>query len=112
MIHKPTFKLSNCVAHHTKDWEASAQFYQHVMGLNVQESESHLEIKNEKLLLYIQDNPNVKGTVLEFVVDDVEEAKAYLLSQNCKVIKWEGKGKDCFMIDPFGLIFNLWEKDS
>jgi len=26
------------------------------------------------------------------------------------VVKWEGKGNDCYMRDPFGLVFNLWEK--
>jgi len=25
---------------------------------------------------------------------------------------WEGKGKDCYMRDPFGLTFNLWEENQ
>ncbi len=80
------------------------------MGLNVQESESHLEIKDEKIFMYIQDNPNIQGMVMEYVVSDVEEAKSYLISHGCTVMKWDGKGKDCYMKDPYGIVFNLWEE--
>jgi len=47
---------------------------------------------------------------MEYFVDDVEAARQYLESNGCKVIKWEGKGKDCYMRDPYGLTFNLWEE--
>ena len=110
MSKKPLFQLSSCVAHHTKDWKQSVHFYKDVMGLNVQESESHLEIKDEKIFMYIQDNPNIQGMVMEYVVSDVEEAKSYLISHGCTVLKWDGKGKDCYMKDPYGIVFNLWEE--
>ena len=48
---------------------------------------------------------------MEFNVDDLDEAKEYLLANDCTVVKWEGKGKDCYMRDPYGLVFNLWEKE-
>ncbi|MBL7013509.1 MAG: hypothetical protein ISR83_03745 [Candidatus Marinimicrobia bacterium] len=110
MQKKPTFRMSPCVAHHTKDWKQSAHFYKDVMGLDVCEKDSHLEIKNDPILMYVQPNPGVEGMVMEYVVEDVELAKNYLLSHGCEIIKWEGKGKDCYMKDPFGFTFNLWEE--
>ncbi|MGY8787231.1 MAG: VOC family protein [Fidelibacterota bacterium] len=47
---------------------------------------------------------------MEYFVNNVEDARYYLEAKGCKVIKWEGKGKDCYMQDPFGLTFNLWEE--
>jgi hypothetical protein len=47
---------------------------------------------------------------LEFLVEDLEAARDHLIGNGCKIIKWEGKGKDCYLQDPFGVVFNLWEK--
>ena len=38
-----------------------------------------------------------------------EEACRELEARGCQVVVWEGKGGDCYMRDPFGLTFNLWE---
>ena len=51
------------------------------------------------------------GTVLEFCVDNLDVAKERLVSKGCQIIKWEEKGKDCYLKDPFGVIFNLWEEN-
>ena len=72
---------------------------------------NHLHIRSGDLNLYIMDNDDLRGTVMEFNVDDLDEAKEYLLANDCTVVKWEGKGKDCYMRDPYGLVFNLWEKE-
>jgi hypothetical protein len=47
---------------------------------------------------------------MEYFVNNVDDARYYLEAKGCKVIKWAGKGKDCYMQDPFGLTFNLWEE--
>lgn len=74
--------------------------------------ENHLHIRNKELNLYIMENNELRGTVLEFNIDDVEVAKEYLEKHGCIVVKWEGKGKDCYMKDPYGLVFNLWENNK
>ena len=56
------------------------------------------------------DNDELRGVVIEFNVENVEEARHHLEKYGCSVVKWEGKGNDCYMRDPFGLVFNLWEK--
>ena len=45
-------------------------------------------------------------------VYDLDAARDRLVSKGCRVIKWEGKGKDCYIQDPFGMIFNLWEENE
>ena len=44
-----------------------------------------------------------------WVVDDVEAARELLEHNGCKVLHWEGAGKACFIEDPFGVRFNLWQ---
>jgi len=102
--------MSTNIAVHSKKWKNAIHFYQDVMGLDVKESQTHLEVQNGPIFMYVQDNPGVDGIVMEYFVDDVEIAKDYLEKQGCTVLKWEGKGKDCYMKDPFGLQFNLWEE--
>lgn len=29
--------------------------------------------------------------------------------KGCQVVVWEGGGKPCYMRDPYGFVFNLWE---
>ena len=105
------FELSNHVALQHPDWRNSESYYKDVMGLDTKIAGNHLHIRSGDLNLYIMDNDNLRGTVMELNVGDVDEAKEYLLANDCTVVKWEGKGKDCYMRDPYGLVFNLWEKE-
>ena len=51
----------------------------------------------------------MSGLVLELFVDNPEETREILLDNGCKIISWKEKGQDCYIQDPFGVIFNLWE---
>lgn len=87
--------MSTNIALHSKQWKDAKAFYQHVMGLDAQESATHLEIKNGPIFMYVQENPGIDGVVMEYFVDDVEVAREFLEKQGCTVLKWDGKGKDC-----------------
>ncbi|MBT3936187.1 MAG: hypothetical protein HOK52_05495 [Candidatus Marinimicrobia bacterium] len=56
-------------------------------------------------LMYVQGNPNIQGIVMEYM----EQAKTYLLSNGCTILKRHEKGKDCYMDGAYGIVFNLWE---
>ena len=60
--------------------------------------------------LYVMESSDVSGPVLELIVDDIEKAKHHLVKHGWCVIRWEGKGNDCYMKDPNGIVFNLWEE--
>ncbi|MCH7612359.1 MAG: hypothetical protein IIB45_03265 [Candidatus Marinimicrobia bacterium] len=106
------FELTTHIALQHPDWKSSELYYKNVLGLDTKMEENHLHIRNEELNLYIMENNELRGTVLEFNIDDVEVAKEYLEKHGCIVVKWEGKGKDCYMKDPYGLVFNLWENNK
>jgi len=42
-------------------------------------------------------------------VADLDKARNELMEKGCMVVTWEGKGNPCYMRDPFGFVFNLWE---
>ncbi|MBT3179997.1 MAG: hypothetical protein HOB40_10475 [Candidatus Marinimicrobia bacterium] len=106
----PKFQMSTNIAVHSKDWKISSDFYGNVMGLVIKEHPTYLEVQNGPIKMYVQENKDVETPVMEYYVKNVEVARVYLESNGCKIIKWEGKGKDCYMKDPFGLTFNLWEE--
>lgn len=60
--------------------------------------------------MFVQEDQQVAGLVMELFVEDLEAAKQFLLDNGCKIIRWEGLGKDCYIEDPFGLKFNIWQK--
>lgn len=103
------FELGNHVALQHPDWKESDSFYKNVLGLDTSLVGNHLHIRRGELNLYIMENDELRGTAMEFNAEDVEAAKDHLLAHGCAVVKWEGKGQDCYMRDPYGLVFNLWE---
>ena len=110
---KDPFRKSNHAAVLASDLKAARDFYENVMELElVNATEEQLVFKTGDSFFYVIYNPDCTGTVLEFSVDDLNASRDRLMNKGCRVIKWEGKGKDCYMQDPFGMIFNLWEETA
>ena len=47
---------------------------------------------------------------MELFVDNLEAARDHLVANGCKVLRWHGKRQDCYIQDPYGVIYNLWEE--
>ena len=108
-----TLKKSNNVAILTRDIQLARKFYADVLHLPiVKESATKIEFQTGESCFYIIKNDEIQNTVLEYLVNNLEAAKEYLLENGCEIVKWEGKGRDCYMKDPFGTIFNLWEEKT
>ena len=60
--------------------------------------------------IFIIKDDEVQGPVLELFVDDLEAARQELVANGCKVLRWRGKGQDCYIQDAFGVIYNIWEE--
>jgi catechol 2,3-dioxygenase-like lactoylglutathione lyase family enzyme len=104
------FKLSHCVAVHVKDREAAVKFYREVLGLETVETDlPQIEFKTDPIRLFL-DEADRPATVMEFLVPDVEAARRELEAAGCTVLRWQGKGGDCYIRDPFGFVFNLWQE--
>ena len=61
-----------------------------------------------KVNLFITEGKSL-GPITEFIVADLDKARNELMEKGCMVVTWEGNGKPCYMRDPFGFVFNLWE---
>ena len=110
---KAPFRKGNHAAVLAPDLKAARDFYENVMELElVNSTDEQLVFKTGDSLFYVIHDPDRSGTVLEFCVDDLDAATDKLVSKGCRVIKWEGKGKDCYIKDPFGMIFNLWAENT
>lgn len=103
------YKVSQCVSYHHPAKDNVVKFYRDVIGLEVVSDENDMaELKAGPMRLFV-DKRERQQLVLELIVEDLDQAREELVAAGCKVICWEGKGKDCYIRDPFGQLFNLWE---
>ena len=85
-------------------------FYRDVLGLEVVvDGDEGAELKAGCNRLFI-DSGSQMGPILEIIVSDLDTARDMLVSKGCRVVVWEGKGARCYMRDPFGFLFNLYEE--
>jgi len=95
----------------TKNIEKAEKFYSNFLGFPIRsKNENEIDINAHPMSLFVikDDEPSVP--ILELFVDDLEIAKEELLAKGCTIIKLVGKGKYCYIKDPFGVVFNIWEK--
>lgn len=107
------FRLSPNVALRTTEAGRAVEFYSGVLGFPVtDESGGESTIDAPPLTLFIIHDDEVAGPVHELFVEDLEAARDELVANGCEVVRWRGKGQDCYIRDPFGVMFNLWEDPS
>ena len=104
------YTMSTNVAVRIPDIEPAVAFYSGVLGFNTRSrTADEADLDAAPLTLFVIADQEPRGPVMELFVDDLEAAREELLAHGCKVLRWEGKGRDCYIQDPFGLVFNLWE---
>lgn len=104
------FRMSPNIAVRTKDFSDAIAFYTEVLGFNNRSTDPELaDLDAGPLNMFIIEDHELSGPVMELFVEDLEQARKELLAHGCEVIRWRGKGQDCYIRDPFGVVFNLWE---
>ncbi|MBT3313447.1 MAG: VOC family protein [Anaerolineae bacterium] len=104
-------RMSPNIAIRHKDYTAAVNFYTNVIGFENRSSDSRLaDFDADSINLFVLEDDEFNGPVLEFFVSNLEEARDYLVKNGCKVLRWRGKRQDCYIQDPFGVIYNLWEE--
>jgi predicted enzyme related to lactoylglutathione lyase len=106
------FRMSPNVAVRTQEqFSAAVDFYSKVLGFQIRSNNSDLaELDASPINLLILEDDEIRGPVMELFVDDLEEARQILEANGCKILRWRGKGQDCYIQDPFGVKFNVWEE--
>ncbi|MCF6137489.1 VOC family protein [Pseudalkalibacillus berkeleyi] len=105
------YKMSNNIGFQVKDVNEAKEFYEKVFGFK-QPSDSQvqeIEFRTEHHSIFLIEGEENLGPVLEIIVEDLEEARKHLLENHFTIVRWEGKGNDCYVRDPYGMIYNLWE---
>ena len=106
------FRMSPNIAVRTQGQFAEAlEFYTNVLGFQNRSENPELgDLDANPINLLILEDDEIHGPVMELFVDDLEEARKTLEANGCKILRWRGKGQDCYIQDPFGVIFNIWEE--
>ena len=94
-----------------KQFDEALAFYKNVLGFENRSTDPELgDFDANPINLFVLEDDEFRGPVMELFVDDLEEARVYFESNGCKILRWRGKGQDCYIEDPFGVRYNVWEK--
>lgn len=104
------FKMSPNIAVRTDRYQEALDFYSDVFGFDNRSDDPDLgNFDAAPLNMFVIEDQELKGVIHELFVEDLEEARDELVKHGCEVIRWHGKRQDCYIRDPFGVIYNLWE---
>ena len=85
----------------------AARFYVEQLGFEITDhNPKMIGLHGQHINLFIEPGPPL-GPVLEVTVDNVEEAKARLVTNGCEVVKDEPEFPQTYIKDPHGLIYNI-----
>ena len=94
-----------------KQFDEAIAFYSNVLGFNNRSSDPKLgDFDASPINLFVLEDDEFRGPVMELFVDDLDQAREYFEANGCNILRWQGKGQDCYIEDPFGVRFNIWEK--
>ncbi|MFH1853140.1 MAG: VOC family protein [Candidatus Neomarinimicrobiota bacterium] len=106
------FRFSRCLAVQVPDLAAALAYYHNQLGLEIiDQNDDGVELGRGPGRLFLEEG-GLSGPVAEFLTDDLAAAREYLKSAGCEEIVWEGPGGRCYLKDPFGVIFNVFEEQS
>lgn len=104
-------KMSPNIAVRTDRFDEAVEFYSRVIGFVNRSDDPDLgDFDASPMRMFVVEDPEIKGMIHELFVDDLEDARKELVKNGCEVIRWQGKGQDCYIRDPFGVTYNLWEE--
>jgi len=109
------YKLSRCLCLCTPEHTRAVEFYEKVLGLRItSRTTDSVEFDASPFRIFVDQSDahgaTALGMVFEIIVPSLETARTELLQAGCREVRWLGKGKDCYMRDPFGAVFNVWEE--
>ncbi|RDS82420.1 VOC family protein [Dyella psychrodurans] len=96
----------------TGDWAAATEFYASALGFElVYRGQNMVGFETGSFRLYVEKG-EAHGPVFDFLVPDVQAAKAKLVAAGCALVEEDASVPRCYLRDPFGVTFNLGLRDS
>lgn len=101
------FKSTREVIIRTNAWDEACHFYKSVLGLPVTyQAKTMLGFETGAFCLYVEKGAK-HGPVFEFLVPNVDAAKARLIAAGCTVEEEDPSLPRCYIRDPYGVVFNI-----
>jgi len=102
--------MSPNIALRTDKFPEAIDFYSRVLGFTDRSNDPELgDFDAKPLNMFVIEDSEFGGVILELFVENLEKARDLLVKNGCDVVRWRGKGQDCYIRDPYGVIYNLWE---
>lgn len=110
---QPVFRSNSEIAVHVANLEKAEYFYGEVLGFRLlAKTTRQLEFDTGKLRLYVNlDSRPLASFVPSFDVADREAAREYLEGAGCKPVHIATHPGLYYMRDPFGLLFDMVERN-
>jgi predicted enzyme related to lactoylglutathione lyase len=108
---KTTFKTDGNFAIHVTDLNKAENFYSEILGFRLtSRSGQQLVYDTGVVCLYVNKDEHITPFIPALAVKDYQQAKAYLVSHGCRIIKEFDGHKALYFTDPFGLTMDIIEK--
>jgi hypothetical protein len=92
------FKMSPNRAVRTGQFSEAVDYYTKVIGFENRSADPELaDLDASPLNMFVIEDDEFHGPVLELFVDDLEAARQELVANGYKVLRWRGKGQDCYV---------------
>lgn len=93
-----SYKMSPNIAVITTKYAAAVKFYTQVLGFPDRSDKPDLaDLDANPLNLFIIQDDEINGPVMELFVDDLRTARDELLANGCEILHWRGMGQDCYI---------------
>jgi 2-hydroxychromene-2-carboxylate isomerase/predicted enzyme related to lactoylglutathione lyase len=101
------FRSTRDVIVRTEAMEAAVAFYEKTLGFRPTSKKPHLVgFETGALQLFVEKGAS-HGPVFEVRTKDARGAKERLLAAGCKVVEEDASVPRCYLVDPYGVVFNL-----
>ena len=101
--------LSPNIAIELPEFTEAAAMYAALLGVDAKQIDDHtIEIQQNGRYFYFDKHEGLR-IVMELIVDDLDSARSELVSKGWTIVEWQGKGERCYLKDPYGLYFNIWQ---
>jgi catechol 2,3-dioxygenase-like lactoylglutathione lyase family enzyme len=100
-------KSSRDVIIRTDNSKEAIAFYESVLGFRISDRFGEIiGFETGAFRLYVEEG-KPHGPVFDFLVANVAETKERLLANGCVLIEENPAVPRCYLMDPFGLVFNI-----
>jgi uncharacterized glyoxalase superfamily protein PhnB len=103
------FEFSPYIALQVRNFDAAVEFYKNTLGFDlIKKYQKEAHFKKGKMNIFVEKQKPGR-VILEFKVEDFDEAKDLLEKQGCEIVMLYNK-KSALFQDPYGVTFHIFQE--